>query len=624
MNVPSVVCIVLIGTASWVAAQAPESIPQQPVGDVQQPSGADASDGRAGGRAAPASGDSSAFLGKDLPFFNPANEVLTWDGKNWNINDNRVFQARFEKYLNAPAEVDAEDKAYRDVLARILKLLAPETITAAAIDEAFQLLPSASAYRQDARLCDSLADAVYSAWSAQRNQRRLESANRAMEAELQRLEWNAQIAGRPQNLGRPSDPGAAAEWNRAQTQERDLKMKPYVRRQTEITALILQNRAKHELSEVQAKVEFQALLLQLFVQRRFQHVLIGTRFYRYAFGDGDTKLKLGGDAKKFFADSIGMPPTVGVLDSLANEAIRDVREGIQAFEFLLEKDEVESASKRLAETFILGEFLPEIRTLAREKKREALAFSQRVNRLISAIEVKDYALAEKLVAELAETAKDFDSSKALAAIETARTVSNMHIAKARNAAVSGDRTTLETELKAATEMWPRNPTLTEFTQTIFSQTDLQQQALTDLDRLMSQKNYRQVFEDRLRFIAAVALHPERKEKLAEVLEMMTKIETAMIRADEIAKRGDFAGAWESAELAFQDFPDDTKLNQLRATLTTKAATFVESLSNARELEGREEYGSSLAWYLRAQRVYPPSQFAKEGVQRLVEKILPGT
>ena len=40
----------------------------------------------------------------------------------------------------------------------------------------------------------------------------------------------------------------------------------------------------------------------------------------------------------------------------------------------------------------------------------------------------------------------------------------MHIAKARNAAVSGDKETLESELKAATEIWPRNPALTEVSQ----------------------------------------------------------------------------------------------------------------------------------------------------------------
>ena len=51
-----------------------------------------------------------------------------------------------------------------------------------------------------------------------------------------------------------------------------------------------------------------------------------------------------------------MPPTVGTLDSMANEALRDVREGVKAYEFLLQNNELESATKRLAEAFTVGEY----------------------------------------------------------------------------------------------------------------------------------------------------------------------------------------------------------------------------------------------------------------------------
>ena len=95
--------------------------------------------------------------------------------------------------------------------------------------------------------------------------------------------------------------------------------------------------------------------------------------------------------------------------------------------------------------------MPDVRTLDRQDKRKALQFVQKSNQLLSAIDVKDYAMAEKLVSELSVSARDFDVSKPMAAIETAKQISGMHIAKARNAAVSGDKETLEAELKAATE-----------------------------------------------------------------------------------------------------------------------------------------------------------------------------
>src|SRR5581483_6016242 len=322
--------------------------------------------------------------------------------------------------------------------------------------------------------------------------------------------------------------------------------------------------------------------------------------------------------------STGMPPTVGTMDALANEAIRDVREGVQAFRFLLQQNELESASKRLAEAFAIGEYLPELRTLPRDEKRRVLEFSQKSYQLVSAIEVKDYALAEKLVKELSTTAKDFDTSKPMAAIETARTVSAMHLAKARNAAVSGDKTTLETELKEATEIWPRNPALAEISGAIFSQGDVQQKALVDLDQLLSQHNYRQIYDDKLRFIAASAMYPDRQEQLKKVLDQMQIIETAIIQAGEIRKRGDYAGAWETLERAFKQFPDDSKLNQLRANLTTEAADFVRTLRTAEQLEEKDQIGSSLAWYLKAQKLYPGSEFAQDGINRLTKKVLPET
>jgi hypothetical protein len=74
--------------------------------------------------------------------------------------------------------------------------------------------------------------------------------------------------------------------------------------------------------------------------------------------------------------------------------------------------------------------------------------------------------------------------------------------------------------------------------------------------------------------------------------------------------------------AFRNFPDDNKLNQVRANLTTKAADFVHAIRQAEELEKKDQPGSSLAWYLKAQSEYPPSEFARQGIDRLIKQILP--
>jgi hypothetical protein len=614
------------------APQQPAQKPPQPAPGQQMvphpaPAPAPSAAPNAGGQSGANAGNSS-FLGKDVPFFDPASNIITWDGKSWNITNNPIFEARFEKYLNAPAATSPPETEYQALLQKIMDKLSPGRITPRSTDEAFQLLARASRYQQDANLCDSIANQVYSAWLARKNNDRLNAASKALEDERKRLEWNARLTAEGTKLegggtsGKTKE-GAVNEQVRQQQQlSREMQMQPILTRLGEVTALIRANQLKREVAELQVKIEFQSLIVQHFLQRRFQHALIGTRFYRSIFADGDSQLRVGEDAKNLFAKATGLPPTMGTIDSLSNEILRDVHEGVQAFKFLLGKEELQSASKRLAETFVIGEYLPDVRTLDREDKRRALAFVQKSNQLISAIEVKDFALAEKLVTELSASAKDFDVSKAMAAIETAKQISAMHLAKARNAAVSGDKVTLEAELKAATEIWPRNPALTEVSQMIFSQADVQSRALVDFDQLLSQKNYRQILDDRMRFIAATAMYPEKQEQLRKVLENMQVVETSIIQAQEIEKRGDYAGAWESAERAFRNFPEDSKLNQVRADLTTKAADFVRAIRQAEELEQKDQPGSSLAWFLKAQSEYPASDFARAGVDRLTKQILP--
>ncbi|HWB58330.1 MAG TPA: hypothetical protein VG733_02515, partial [Chthoniobacteraceae bacterium] len=149
-----------------------------------------------------------------------------------------------------------------------------------------------------------------------------------------------------------------------------------------------------------------------------------------------------------------------------------------------------------------------------------------------------------------------------------------------------------------------------------------EKALVEFQTLLGQHNYRQIYDDKIRYIAAVTLDPKSADQLKQVLDQMQKIETAMAAADIRSKAGDYAGAWENLETVYRDFPDDSKLNDMRATLTTEAPDFVHTIRNAEDLEKKDELGSSLAWYLKAQKIYPSSEFAHEGIDRLAKKIMP--
>ena len=624
MAIPVSRRILVLSVLSFCTALA--QVPDAPApGGGAQPAAAPAG----GAPAAKAKPGGGSPFGQEIPVLDPGSEVMTFNGKNWNVTNNRIFQARFEKFLNAPEATNGEEAAYRQIIERVLNLLSPGNATVQNIDAAFRLLPYAGRYDIDARLCNSLADAVYSVWQAQRNVARLANANDALEEAARKIEWNMSVINADKALVKAPAPtgknaGGAQKGGSAvnPANQTDVQTASYARRLAESLASIKVNQVKKELSELQAKVEFQAMMVQFFLQRRFQHVLMSTRFYRALFTDGDTKLNLGKDATDLFAKSTGMPPTVSIIDATANEMIRDVREGVKAFDFLLEKNEMQGATMRMQEVFVTGEYMPEVRLVQRDKKRKCLDFAQKSYQLVSAIDVRDYGRAELLVKDMKKVANDFDDSKPSQAIEGARVQARMLIAKARDAALNNDKPTLEKALTDAAEVWPNNPEFKEATEKLFSQSDVVQKALGEFDQLISQRNFRQIYNDKIRFIAAVAVNPDRKQTLEKVMKNMETIEASLMRSEEMARTGNHAGAWESLERAWAEFPDDGKLNQQRADMTTRASDFVKVIRNAEDLEKREQVGSSLAHYLRAQKIYPASDFARDGVARLVKQVLP--
>ena len=566
-------------------------------------------------------------FGQELPMMNPGSEIVSWNGQNWNIGDQRLFRARFEKYLAAPPAVSAEDQAYRDLLLKAMKALSPNQPGGPSVAQAVALTGQAADYPIDARLCDSLNQAVYSVVLYKKNAKLLGEMNKALAQKRKDEAWNLKVEGgatttQPAPLkpkdGAPAAPPVAQQVNEFSTAGTRIK------NMVEIDAVRVANAAKMGASELKAKVEFQALIVQFFLQRRFEHCIIASRLYRALFEDGDSGLKLkeGSDVEKLFVQSTGVTPTVSALDSMASEAIRDVDEGVQAFVYLVERNELESASKRLSEAFIVGEYLPRVRTLEREKREKVQGFVRDANQLISSIDVKDYTLAEELVESLRKSAKDFDYSKPRAAIETARSASGLHIQKARSAAIAKDDKGVAENIAQAALIWPTNPDLKAFSTQVAAYGDMNSRVLNDLDTLIAQKNYREIFREQTKYAGGVLGKPEYEQKLKGVLEEVAKVERVVITADEMVKSGDSSGAWERLEEIAKTFPDDNEVNRRRAELSRQNAGFIHAITEARRHEDNARPGISLSWYLRARRAYPASLFAKQGIERLADKILP--
>jgi hypothetical protein len=618
-----------------------------------------------------------------LPALDPSGGMIRFNGQNWNATDNALFRTRFEKYLNTPEETGAEEKAHREILNQIITLLDPNTFKPSTISEAYKLLARAANYPGDSRLSDTIANAVYSVWATKRLKTRLDEANKILEEENRRARYNLGVvsdlkSGTALNqpakstISQPNMKGPAApqtaqaapppapppppapapaapalpdapvakslaptengptanEIAAAATSRNAVKIADYAEKLVSTSAAMKANSLKGSVSEMQAKVEYQSLLVQLFLQRRFHHVVIGCRFYRAIFSDGASKLEVPNESQTIFTKGSGLQATVSTIESVTNELMRDVQTGAQAFHRLLDLGELRSAAERLRDILIVGEFMPEVRTLSFERKRKVLGFVEKANQLQAAIEVKDYTLASELMSGpngLKTIAKDFDATKPNAVIETARNASRLHLAKARNAVLSGNKPEFEAAIQEAAKIWPNNPELTELASKAFAQSDQMAQALQELDQLIAQKNFKRIADDAGRFLAATHNAPvEKQSQLKDILNDYKSIEGSLGASKEMDRLGNAAGAWEAIDKVAEKFPDDLQLNQARALYTTKASDFVRSIQTAKEHERRSQAATSLAWYLKAQRLYPNSELADQAVQRLKVLLLQPT
>ena len=605
---------------------------------------------------APASGDTviqrqpeqkpaGSPMGNELPFFDPSGETVAWNGHTWAATDNRLLAARFERYLNEPEDSSEDAVDYRQTIDSILELVSPHHPGGPNFPAALKLLPRASSYPGDAKLCDSLTQAIYAAVLANKDVSSTRALSEAMEDEKKRLisksDWKAAQETDPslnQTSGGGGGGGQGGGANQpgqsrqpAQNPGRGTVSLEYidsVRRIAEIEVMKKANTAKTEIQITQAKIQYQALMLQFFVQRRFEHVVMASRFYHQIWRDGDNKLNIDkkSDLSQLFSESLGTSPTVSALDALASEAIRDVNQGVEAYSFLAEKSELQSAAKRLSEAYAVGEFMPSIRTLPRDKKRKVLEFVRESYKLIAALDVKDYTAARELTARLKASSGDFDPTKAEAAIATYTRVSDMHINAAKLAASQGDNEKAGIEIKAAMEVWPQNPKLAEFNKLVEAGGGMAV-ATNDFDRLLNEQNYREIFRRQYEIAPSIAGDAAREDAFKQIITNLTRIEAALGKAAEFNKMGQPVAAWEQLAALRKEFPDDPKLGEALEELLSKekeVATFTQALNKARDFEERKDkqVGSALSWYLKARSINPRSEMAEAGIQRMLEEILP--
>jgi hypothetical protein len=595
-------------------------------------------------------------FGQEIPMLDPSAETVTIGGVTIPLGDNRVLKARFEKYLNQPPESDEDAAEYRETIAEILATVSPFREGGPNLYGAFSLLPSAATYPGDANICSTLAEAVYMAMLAKQDIAGLTRLNQSMQKEkeeiIKRADWDARhdkdrtlnntraISGgdggqqQPQGQGSGRRRGGPAQTNQDTANQpatspgsgtNSLRYQDTLRRITELEALKKQNIVRTEAQTIRTKTQYQVNMIQWFVQRRYEHVVMAARFYNQIWKDGDTTLRIdkNSDVSKLFSESIGVSPTVSSLDSLSNEIIREVDKYIEAFDLLLSRDELHSASQRLMEAYALGEYLGPVATLPLEKKRRVADYVRDLHELYGTLQARDYTTARVLTARLKEAAKDFPSSKVDSAIAAYTLASDLSIDEAKAHLMARDSDKASEKIRAATELWPTNPKLEEF-RTLIGQSGGLVTARNDFDRLLSERNYREIAHRQYEFAPAIQGDPVREDAFKQIITNLTIIETAISKASEFSKVGQSEAAYEQLAKIREQFTDDPRLGREIELLAPQVAPFTNALDNARRHEqsvANKQPGSALAWYLKARSIYPQSEFAEAGIKRMLDEIL---
>ena len=147
----------------------------------------------------------------------------------------------------------------------------------------------------------------------------------------------------------------------------------------------------------------------------------------------------------------------------------------------------------------------------------------------------------------------------------------------------------------------------------------------DFDRLLSEKNYREIAKRQYEIAPAIRGDVGREDAFKQIMENLMKIEAALGKAAEFSRVGQDYAAWEQLAELREEFPDDPKLGRELEVLAPKVADFTKALGKAKKFETSKELqlGSAISWYLKAQSIFPQSKFAREGKERVSHLILPG-
>jgi hypothetical protein len=556
-------------------------------------------------------------------------KVIADDAVGNRRNEDQEMRSRFERYLGMAPVPQETLNEYFTKMKQVSTLLRDKQIF-----PAWKQLHDLGDYTMiDAGISRELANRIESIWNTDKASAHIDKKNAAIRKDVKTSTWNADIMSakimddenkyqrklnqdnkqKPQGQQQTSQPNGGVPQvpqeggNAAQPSvaglEGKLQLTEEYLRSLELKARIKLNELEREKLLEQAKTNFSEYISTLYNSGRLNHVVLAADFYRKIFEEAE------------------YPVDIAKQVNAALEIQRDVQSATEVFRYKVDRGQLSGASDSLQTAFMTNELNSAVLGLERPLKEKVADFNASLDQMRNLIEARDFGNLEILLQKMKSSATDFDTTKPMAIVNGVKLESKMRLGKAKLAAQQGDLKLAMEEFQAAAEAWPGNPDLQDKALSFFDTQDVKSQALVEFDRLVEEQNYRTIFDKQLGFAPAIKGDAKREEALKTALSAIKDAEMASEKANALMLNGDYFGAWETIELASTKLPDDKKLNKLRADLSGRSAEFVSAINKARDAEGRNEIGFSITWFVNAQRQYPASQIANEGIERLSKKLL---
>tara|TARA_R100000027_G_scaffold66532_1_gene62667 strand:+ start:3159 stop:5057 length:1899 start_codon:yes stop_codon:yes gene_type:complete len=561
----------------------------------------------------------------------PEEGTLNWKGRSFQLGQGRMMRARFVRYLNTPVNT-MDSRLYLSLLEQIHGRLStlnqandPEDIDDPwkPVISSWKLLFQASEFDVDGGNSTVIANLVYDNWrdrelfQNQRFREDIEAAERdrlevsviteSRKEENRRIHYTKELSRlNEEGVGAPTIDGSGMS-------SLSQAMKSLAEQEAQLAAQGL----KIEEIGLKARLKMQSQIISFLSQRRFQHALILSSFYRTLFKSSAQDLEVGGEQLISYMPELEMIPTVDSLEFIALQALDDVRTGMTSVNNAYDQGQLISALERLQETFFLGEYSLDVVLFPEEKKRVLRELYFDLDEARRLAELKDYDALEELILSISRLADDFPDREAISAVRVAKQASRMKLLGARGALLRGEVTQAEAMLDEAFQIWPLNPDIENFMTAAVSGAD----HVSDFDVDYKAGDYRRIFDQREEYISALSGDPVRAEQLRESIETVQTIDFAIRAAEERLDRGEPYAAWEVLKEIEDTANDDRLYHRTLSTVVPGIAQFVTDVEEAEKFEREGKFAASLTKYAAAQEYFPASQVVSRGIERMAGQML---